>query len=146
MEFAANPSVHDAYPIRLTAPAEPCRDADLRPSFTPDRPVQQIDWAPTLEAILADLQRGTDRGIIAARFHQALAGAIVAVAEHVGTSRVALTGGCFQNRLLTERTAPALRRAGFEVLLHRQTPANDGGISLGQVAVAAAQLTKMGAA
>ena len=146
LEFAANPNVHDAYPIRLTAPSEHYRDAELPLSLIPDRPAQQIDWFPTLDAILADLRRGTDRGIIAARFHQALAGAIVTVAEHVGTSRVALTGGCFQNRLLTERTAPVLRRAGFDVLLHRQTPANDGGISLGQVAVAAAQLTKMGAA
>ncbi len=146
LEFAANPNVHDAYPIRLTAPSEPCRDAELPSAFQPDRPAQQIDWSPALEAILADLHRGTDRGIIAARFHQALVGAIVTVAQHVGTDRVALSGGCFQNRLLTERTAPALRQAGFEVLLHRQTPANDGGISLGQVAVAAARWTKTGAA
>jgi hydrogenase maturation protein HypF len=55
---------------------------------------------------------------------------------------VALTGGCFQNRLLTERAAQRLREAGFEVLLHRQVPTNDGGISLGQVAVAAAQLKR----
>ncbi|WP_423222940.1 carbamoyltransferase HypF [Candidatus Amarolinea aalborgensis] len=146
LEFAANPNVHDAYPIRLTTVSAHYRDAELPSSLIPDRPIQQIDWSPTLEAILADLRRGTDRGIIAARFHQALVGAIVTVAEHVGTNRVALTGGCFQNRLLTERTAPALRRAGFEVLRHRQTPANDGGISLGQVAVAAAQLTKTSAA
>jgi len=52
--------------------------------------------------------------------------------------RVALTGGCFQNRLLTERTAQRLSKAGFTVLLHRQVPPNDGGISLGQVMVAAA--------
>jgi hydrogenase maturation protein HypF len=53
---------------------------------------------------------------------------------------VALSGGCFQNRLLTELTTRALRERGFEVLLHRQVPPNDGGISLGQVAVAAARL------
>ena len=65
---------------------------------------------------------------------------IVAVALSVGQPRVALTGGCFQNRLLTERAADRLERAGFEVLLHRLVPPNDGGISLGQVAVAAARL------
>ena len=65
-------------------------------------------------------------------------------AQAVGQPRVALTGGCFQNRLLTERAAERLARAGFEVLLHRQVPPNDGGISLGQVAVAAARLAVQG--
>ena len=57
----------------------------------------------------------------------------MAVAQAAGEQRVALTGGCFQNRLLTERAAERLEQAGFEVLLHRQVPPNDGGISLGQV-------------
>jgi hydrogenase maturation protein HypF len=62
----------------------------------------------------------------------------------IGERRVALTGGCFQNRFLTEQTAQRLTQAGFEVLLHRHVPPNDGGISLGQIAVAAAQLSKAG--
>ena len=78
--------------------------------------------------------------MIAARFHNTLADAIVAVARHVGEPVVALTGGCFQNRLLLERTVPRLRAKGFQVLLHECVPPNDGGISLGQVAVAAARL------
>ncbi|NTU85247.1 MAG: hypothetical protein HGA45_38815, partial [Chloroflexales bacterium] len=53
---------------------------------------------------------------------------------------VALSGGCFQNRLLTERAAGALEAAGMRVLLHRLVPPNDGGFSLGQVAAAAARL------
>jgi hydrogenase maturation protein HypF len=64
----------------------------------------------------------------------------VEVARRVGCPRVALTGGCFQNKLLTERAAAALRREGFEVLLHREVPPNDGGICLGQAAVAAARI------
>jgi hydrogenase maturation protein HypF len=60
----------------------------------------------------------------------------------VGEPKVALTGGCFQNRLLTERASQRLREAGFDVLLHRQVPPNDGGISLGQIAVAAARIAK----
>ncbi|NJO07958.1 MAG: carbamoyltransferase HypF, partial [Chloroflexaceae bacterium] len=58
----------------------------------------------------------------------------------IGAQQVALSGGCFQNQLLTERLAQRLSEAGCTVLLHRQVPPNDGGISLGQVAVAAARL------
>jgi hydrogenase maturation protein HypF len=65
---------------------------------------------------------------------------ILTVARLVGESRVVLAGGCFQNRHLTERAVVRLREAGFDVLLHRQVPPNDGSISLGQVAVAAARL------
>jgi hydrogenase maturation protein HypF len=101
-----------------------------------------IDWQPLVEAILKDLQRGVKPAIIAAQFHNALVDAIISVAQAVGEQRVALTGGCFQNRLLTERAAQRLDRAGFQALLHRQVPPNDGGISLGQVIVAAARLER----
>jgi hydrogenase maturation protein HypF len=57
--------------------------------------------------------------------------------ERTGVGTVALSGGCFQNVRLTERTAARLAQAGFEVLLHRRVPPNDGGVSLGQAAVAA---------
>ena len=62
------------------------------------------------------------------------------MALEVGEHTVALSGGCYQNRLLTERCLDTLRAEGFEVLLHRQVPPNDGGISLGQITVAAARL------
>jgi hydrogenase maturation protein HypF len=78
--------------------------------------------------------------VIAARVHNALVGAVTLQAELVGCANVALTGGCFQNVILTERTAAALRRRGFNVLLHRQVPPNDGGVSFGQVVIAAARL------
>lgn len=80
--------------------------------------------------------------MMAARFHNALVEAIVAIAGAVGEARVALSGGCFQNRWLAQRAARRLREAGHEALLHRQVPANDGGISLGQIAVAAARLAQ----
>ncbi len=60
----------------------------------------------------------------------------MATARSVGERRVVLSGGCFQNRRLTEAAAHGLREAGFEVLLHRLVPPNDGGVSLGQAAVA----------
>jgi hydrogenase maturation protein HypF len=57
---------------------------------------------------------------------------------------VALSGGCFQNRILFERVAVQLRAAGFVVLSHAEVPANDGGLSLGQAAIAAARLLQRG--
>ncbi len=116
--------------------SSPARDLLVAP------PSLVLDWQPLVEATLADLQRSASSGMMAARFHGALVDAIVKVAQHVGEPRVALSGGCFQNRWLTERAVNALRRAGFEVLLHRQVPPNDGGISLGQIAVAAARLAR----
>ena len=64
----------------------------------------------------------------------------MAVARAVAAERVALTGGCFQNRLLVERAVPRLRAAGIDVLLHRAVPPGDGGVSLGQIVIAAARL------
>ncbi|MFQ5350855.1 MAG: Sua5/YciO/YrdC/YwlC family protein, partial [Thermoanaerobaculia bacterium] len=132
LEHVADPSVKDAYPFVVAAgdPSAPEDDAEL----------QEIDWRPLVSAALDDIRRGTATGIIAARFHNALAAAVVELARRVGEPRVALSGGCFQNRLLTAAALRGLEAAGFEVLLHRQVPANDGGISLGQVAVAAARL------
>jgi hydrogenase maturation protein HypF len=130
LEFAADPTIDDAYPVELVEPDGA--------GAAPAAPPLQVDWASWVAAILEDLRRGVPTGTIAARFHGALAGAIVAVAERSGEPVVALTGGCFQNRLLTLRTREALERGGFEVLVHRRVPPNDGGISLGQVMVAAA--------
>jgi len=69
-------------------------------------------------------------------FHDTLAGVIVAVARRVGEPKVLLTGGCFQNRHLTERAVTRLEAAGFRPYWHQRVPPNDGGISLGQIVVA----------
>lgn len=99
-----------------------------------------LDWAPLLTRILDDLRSGTDGGVIAARFHHALADVSTIAAQYAGQAQVALSGGCFQNRRLTEEVAQRLRSSGFSVLLHHQVPPNDGCISLGQVMVAARRL------
>jgi len=129
LEYVADPDVRDAYPF--------CIAREDHGSGT-DGLV--VDWRDLIRAVVEDLRRGTGAAIVAARFHNALAAAILAVARAVGARCVALSGGCFQNRLLTERTVRKLRSKQFEVLLHRQVPPNDGGISLGQIAVAAAAL------
>ncbi len=124
LQFAVTRPIRDAYPIEL---------------WTDRNPVI-VDWWPTIEGMLADCRHGVDPAKMAERFHGALVEGLVAVAHHVGQERVALTGGCFQNSVLMEHAANRLHAEGFRVLLHRQVPSNDGGISLGQVAVAAATL------
>ncbi|HUV90913.1 MAG TPA: carbamoyltransferase HypF [Anaerolineae bacterium] len=99
-----------------------------------------IRLRPLFEALLADRQSGTAVEEIAYRFHLTVAEIIGAVCERIaqetGLRTVALSGGCFQNRLLLALAVPRLEAAGLEVLLHRQVPCNDGGISLGQAVIA----------
>jgi hydrogenase maturation protein HypF len=96
-----------------------------------------VDWEPAVYDILADVEMGTPVALIAARFHNTLAEMVVAVAESVGERQVALTGGCFQNAYLAERTIGRLRDAGFQPYWHQRIPPNDGGIALGQIVGAA---------
>jgi len=114
----------DAYELPLRSP---------RP--TPHAPIL-LDWSPMIKAILTDLERRVGPGLISAKFHNALAEAIVAVASESGQERVILSGGCFQNRYLTERAVRRLREAGFLPYWHQRVPPNDGGISLGQTVAA----------
>ena len=65
---------------------------------------------------------------------------VAAVAEWAGVPRVGLTGGCFQNAVLTQLATEELRRLRFDVLTHSQVPPNDGGLSAGQALVAASRL------
>ena len=95
-----------------------------------------LDWAPMIEALLSDVQNGVAVGIISAKFHHALAEAVVSVAKRVGVMRVALSGGCFQNRYLTARVVTRLREENFSPYWHQRVPTNDGGIALGQVMAA----------
>jgi hydrogenase maturation protein HypF len=89
-----------------------------------------LDWEPMVRIILKDPSKA------AARFHNTLAEAIVTVARDIGEERVVLSGGCFQNRYLTERTVTALRTAGFRPYWHHRIPPNDGGIAVGQILAA----------
>jgi hydrogenase maturation protein HypF len=83
---------------------------------------------------------GRDRGAIAAAFHETIAeGAATACADAALADTVVLSGGSFQNLRLLDSTRRRLETRGFRVLTHRAVPPNDGGISYGQVAVAAAR-------
>jgi hydrogenase maturation protein HypF len=96
-----------------------------------------LDWEPMVRAIVAEKRPASS---IALAFHYTLASMIVAVAQRAGESRVVLTGGCFQNRCLTELAIDHLRQAGFRAYWHQRIPPNDGGIALGQVIGAAVAL------
>jgi hydrogenase maturation protein HypF len=108
-----------SYPITLIP------GADAAPS--------SLDWAPLIDSLLADRTSGLNVGEISARFHNGLVEAILAVARKTAHDRVLLTGGCFQNRYLTERAVLRLQAEGFRPYWHQRVPPNDGGISLGQV-------------
>ena len=99
-----------------------------------------IRLRPLFDALLADLRDGVAVGEMAYRFHVTVAEMVGAVCERIaretGLRTVALSGGCFQNRLLLVLVVPRLREVGLRVLLHRQVPCNDGGISLGQAVIA----------
>ena len=95
------------------------------------------DWRPLVVRVIEDRRRGADAGWIAARFHNALAGWILAVAKRNGVSQVALSGGVFQNSYLVDRTVHLLEHNGFAVYTHQRVPANDGGLALGQAVMTA---------
>jgi hydrogenase maturation protein HypF len=97
----------------------------------------QLDWAPVMRAIISDAIGGVPVGEISAKFHNALVEAIVDVALITGEASVVLSGGCFQNKYLTERAVTRLRQEGFRPYWHQRVPPNDGGIALGQIAAAA---------
>jgi hydrogenase maturation protein HypF len=99
--------------------------------------MHELDWQPMIEGLLADLERATAPGVIAARYHATLAEMIVSVAREAGERTVILTGGCFQNALLTTLASARLTQAGCQVIRHRRVPANDGGLAVGQAMAAA---------
>jgi len=119
LEFAVSPNITGAYQFAVQAGAP-----------------LVVDWEPAVLGVLEDLAHGETIGVIAAKFHNGLADMIAAVAREVGQPRIVLTGGCFQNKYLTEETARRLLDKGFQVYCHRRVPPNDGGIALGQIAAA----------
>jgi len=103
-----------------------------------------LHWKDLIEGVAADARRRVPAGVLSRRFHATLASAIVAaasrLAEGAGARHVVLSGGVFQNVTLLSRVLSGLRKRKLTPLIHRQVPANDGGISLGQAYYAAMQV------
>ncbi|MGB7932962.1 MAG: carbamoyltransferase HypF [Gammaproteobacteria bacterium] len=106
--------------------------------------IRTLEWGRLWDALLEDLRRGVAPATIAARFHQGLALAVaetaLALCHESGLDTVVLGGGVFQNRLLLEGVIGALRHADVRILSPEKVPANDGGLALGQAAIAAARV------
>jgi hydrogenase maturation protein HypF len=101
--------------------------------------VNVIQLKELFAAIVEDLYQGVSKATISAKFHNTVAHMIFdmcrLIAKNTGINQVALSGGVFQNRLLFRKVVPLLESAGLSVLVHKQVPCNDGGISLGQAVV-----------
>ena len=100
-----------------------------------------ISFRPAFREITFDLLRQEDPRVISAKFHNTMVEVITEVADLIrassGIVKVALSGGSFQNRIIIRNASKALRKRGFEVYTQQKVPANDGGIALGQLAIAA---------
>jgi hydrogenase maturation protein HypF len=128
LEFAADEEEQGAYPF-------PICDESGQPLVA--------DWAPLVCGVLADRAAGVPISRISGRFHNALADMALDVASTVAPSDarlpIVLSGGCFQNALLTARVRSKLSAAGFPVYTHSSVPPGDGGIALGQALLALLQ-------
>ena len=123
LEFIADRSIAEHYP------------------FTVDRIDDSavIDTAEMVRSILRDREEQVSPSVISSRFHNTLVEMMVNIAHLSGEEKIALSGGCFQNKLLTELAITRLRSDGFKVYWHQRIPPNDGGIALGQLAAIVAQ-------
>ncbi|UCF37700.1 MAG: carbamoyltransferase HypF [Acidobacteriota bacterium] len=113
---------------RLSIVIQPC-------DTSPSRLV--VNWESMIHAVIERWREKKSVQSIARAFHNTMADLAVRVAEKAAQSQVVLTGGCFQNRLLTETTIQYLKRAGFQPYWHQRIPPNDGGVSVGQLVAAA---------
>jgi hydrogenase maturation protein HypF len=128
------------YEAQAAIELEACVDAEERGAYNFDLQENELDPANVFHELIQDLREGKSTGIMAAKFHQGLVQAVLDVCRRVknehGITDVALSGGVWQNMVLLSNATKALRSAGFNVLIHRKIPANDGGLAFGQVIVA----------
>lgn len=114
---------------------------EIQPSGEGDGPLL-IDTRRLIAAVAEDVRRGCPAGMIARRFHSTVVEMVVQVCKRLGEQTqldaVALSGGVFMNALLLSESVRRLTDHGFRVYRHRHVPPNDGGLSLGQLAIAAA--------
>jgi hydrogenase maturation protein HypF len=128
LESIITDGIEDIYPVELTE----------------HEGVFHLQCSPILQGLLSDIHSGNDKGVIAAKFHNTICEGLLAFAlkarEQTGIESAALSGGVFCNRYLANRMIRHLKQEQFRVLWKRRVPVNDGGIALGQAAIAAAMI------
>ncbi len=128
LESAADPNITESYPLEVATRSAPW----------------VVDFGPAIRAIVAERREGMPTSVIAAKFHNTVAAAVLQVCRYLRGQRnlnvVALSGGVFQNELLFRRTVELLQSRRFRVFTNTAVPVNDGGLALGQAAVAVARM------
>jgi hydrogenase maturation protein HypF len=126
--------------IELEAVAHPSETKHYNFAIQTTTEVFEIDFRKAMHQIAAGLRAREDISVIAARFHNTVADAVdltcLLLGKMTGIDRICLSGGTFQNVRLTEQVNNLLTQSGFKVYLHRRVPPNDGGVALGQAAIA----------
>ncbi|NJK56790.1 MAG: carbamoyltransferase HypF [Pleurocapsa sp. SU_5_0] len=126
LEYAiANFPTDKAYSFELILPLNTATNAPV-----------VIDWGVIITEILTDVINQISTAEISTKFHNTLIEIIIAVAKQIGRKQIVLTGGCWQNKYLTEKAIALLKQENFVPYWHHQIPGNDGGIAVGQIMAA----------
>ncbi len=129
-----------SYEAQAAIELENCCDPSEKASYGFEINDDEINFLPMIRSIVDDWRIKTNQGIISAKFHNTIAQmcieSCVQIRKNSALSTVALSGGVWQNITLLSKTIPQLEDKGFKVLIHRQVPTNDGGLSLGQLLIA----------
>jgi hydrogenase maturation protein HypF len=132
------------YEAQAAIELEALADPDEAGTYPIDLSNGQVDPAPMLLEIVKSLRNGVSLPIISARFHNSLVETAVAICQQIrqqqGINQVALSGGVWQNITLLTKTIHALEKQNFTIYFHQKVPTNDGGVALGQIAIAAKKL------
>jgi hydrogenase maturation protein HypF len=140
LEALVDPHETGFYPFHLTPPPD-------RPDTPPARSIENpwmLNVDDLLKAVVDDVYAQIPVSTIAARFHNSIANLVLhtcqVLAQETGIQIIALSGGVWQNMTLLTLSTRLLKQAGFQVLVHRLVPSNDGGLALGQAAIACATI------
>jgi hydrogenase maturation protein HypF len=143
LEFAiGSEKTDETYPFAISGPMHAEAGSSGEWSIAQTHAGLIVDWEPLIRALLLDVRDSIPLARISKKFHNTLVEVIVEVARRIAEERVVLTGGCFQNRVLTEASVQRLEKEGFRPYWHQRIPPNDGGIAPGQIVAASCLLRR----